>query len=235
MTVSEYELKILAIDIGGTHIKATVINTAGKMLTDYNKVATPKHATPQNVLDAIEGLVKSLPEFEKVGVGFPGYVKDGIIHSAPNLDNDAWQNFDLATKLSTLFGKPTKVVNDADMQGLGVVSGIGFEMTITLGTGFGSALLLNGKLLPHIELGHHPITENKAYDAYVGANAYEELSRKKWNKRMLKVLTVLKVVFNYDRLYIGGGNAKKINFKLDDNIIIVNNVDGIHGAAKLWK
>ena len=167
MTLSNQDLKILAIDIGGTHIKATVLDTFGKMLTDYNKVATPKHATPQNVLDAIQGLVTNLPEFDKVGVGFPGYVKNGIIHSAPNLDNDAWHNFDLENKLISVFGKPTKVINGADMQGLGVVSGVGFEMTITLGTGCGSELLQDGKLLPHLELGHHPITKSRRQKKYV--------------------------------------------------------------------
>lgn len=235
MTAAKHDFKILAIDIGGTHIKTTILDSNGKLLTDYTKVDTPHGATPEKVLEAIDGLVKNLPPFDKVAVGFPGYVKEGIIHSAPNLDNDAWQNFDLAKKLSEVYGKSTKVINDADMQGLGVVSGKGLEMMITLGTGFGSALLKDGNLLPHLEIAHHPITNKKDYDTYLGDAAFEQKGIKKWNKRVSKVIHILKVVFNYDRLYIGGGNAEKINFKLDDNIIIVNNVDGIHGGAALWK
>ena len=127
------------------------------------------------------------------------------------------------------------MINDADMQGLGIASGKGFEMMITLGTGFGTAFLNDGKLLPHIELAHHPITKNKKYDDYLGAAAFEKEGARKWNKRLKKVIAILKEVFNYDRLYLGGGNAKEINFELDDNIKIVSNKDAIDGGATLWK
>ena len=121
------------------------------------------------------------------------------------------------------------------MQGLGVVSEQGLEMVITLGTGFGTALLLDGHLLPHLELAHHPITRNKTYDDYIGDKALKKTGVKKWNKRMKNVLDILKTVFNYDRLYIGGGNSGKLNFKLDENIKIITNKDGIKGGARLWQ
>lgn len=234
MSKTKPTTKILAIDIGGTHVKTTLLAGNGKLLTDYKKVDTPHPATPDSIIVAIKNLVKGLPAFDKVAVGFPGYVKEGVVCSAPNLDNKSWQNFDLAKKLNQVFDKPTIVINDADMQGLGVVSGKGFEMIITLGTGFGTAFLKDGKLLPHIELAHHPITKNKKYDDYLGASALEKIGKKKWNKRLKKGLEILKVVFNYDRLYLGGGNAENINFKLDDNIVLVSNVEGIHGGAFLW-
>lgn len=141
---------------------------------------------------------------------------------------------DLRKKLQDALGKPAKVVNDADMQGLGVVSGKGFEMVITLGTGFGTALLMDENLLPHLELAHHPFTKNKTYDEYVGEKALEKKGKAKWNKRMKKVLQVLKTVFNYDQLYISGGNADKLNFELDKNIKINTNEEGIKGGARLW-
>jgi polyphosphate glucokinase len=131
-------------------------------------------------------------------------------------------------------GKPAKVVNDADMQGLGVVSGDGLELVITLGTGFGSALLLDGSLLPHLEMAHHPLTKNATYDQYIGDKALDKLGDKKWNKRLQRIIKVLKTVFNYDILYIGGGNSRKIDFKLDKNIKIITNEDGIKGGARLW-
>ncbi|MEO6630450.1 MAG: ROK family protein, partial [Mucilaginibacter sp.] len=130
--------------------------------------------------------------------------------------------------------KPAKVVNDADMAGLGVIEGKGLELVITLGTGFGSALLLDGILLPHLEMAHHPVTKNATYDQYIGEKALEKLGIKKWNTRLKKLLAILKTVFNYDTLYLGGGNARKINFKLDKNIKIITNQDGIKGGARLW-
>jgi polyphosphate glucokinase len=121
------------------------------------------------------------------------------------------------------------------MQGLGVVNGKGFEIVATLGTGFGTALLMDGYLLPHLEIAHHPITKSKDYDQYIGERVMLEIGDKKWNKRVRRVLDILQTVFNYDHLYLGGGNAKKINFDLDSNITIISNKDGIKGGARLWR
>ena len=120
------------------------------------------------------------------------------------------------------------------MQGLGVVAGKGLEMVITLGTGFGTALLMDGHLLPHFELAHLPIKEGITYDNYIGERALEKEGKEKWNKRMKKVFKILKTVFNYDTLYIGGGNSDELTFKLDKNMKIVTNADGIKGGARLW-
>ena len=226
---------ILTIDIGGSFIKATVLNQEGELLQDYERVKTPEPATPQKVLEAIQNLVSDLQDYDKISVGFPGYIKKGIIRTAPNLDTDLWKGVNLNKLLTDALNKPVRIANDADLQGLGVVSEKGLEMVITLGTGFGTALLLDGHLLPHLELAHHPITRNKTYDDYIGDNALKKTGVKKWNKRMKKVLDILKTVFNYDRLYIGGGNSGKLNFKLDENIKIISNKDGIKGGARLWQ
>jgi len=238
MKNSSEQLQVLSIDIGGSHIKATILNSEGKLQMAYQKIPTPMPSTPENLMDAVKTLIKSFPEYTNISVGFPGYVKNGVIKTAPNLGNDAWRDFDLSKKLETELGKPAKVVNDADMQGLGVVTGKGFEMVLTLGTGFGTALLMDGHLLPHLEIAHHPITKKEkkpvTYDEYIGERALEAEGKKKWNERMQKVFEVLKTVFNYDTLYIGGGNADKLNFPLDKNMKIVTNEDGIKGGARLW-
>ena len=226
--------RFLCIDIGGSHIKATILNDKGALQMEYEKVATPTPANPENVVNAIKKLVKSFAEFDMISVGFPGYVKHGTVKTAPNLGSDFWKDFDLSKKLTEVLGKPAKVVNDADMQGLGVVSGKGLEMVITLGTGFGTALLVDGQLMPHLELAHHPFAKGKTYDDYVGERALEKEGLQKWNKRMQKVLKVLKTVINYDTLYIGGGNSDKLTFKLDKNMKIVSNQDGIKGGSRLW-
>ncbi len=226
--------KILAIDIGGSNVKATLLNEHGKIIGDYKKLPTPAPSTPDRVLATIEQLSRNFTGFEKVSVGFPGYVKNGVVLTAPNLSTEAWQQTPLAERLKCLLQKPVRVVNDADMQGLGIVSGKGLEIVVTLGTGFGTAILYNGVLLPHLELAHHPVTKTKDYDAYIGDKEMERIGKQRWNKRMMRVLSILKTVFNYDHLYIGGGNSDQLTFKLDDNITIVNNRDGIRGGARLW-
>jgi polyphosphate glucokinase len=231
--IEAYE-KILSIDIGGTSIKAATLNRDGKLQQAYKKLPTPMPATPAAVVQTIQELVKDFT-YDKIAAGFPGYVKNGIIQTAPNLGTDAWANTNLAKKLHEILGKPARVINDADMQGLGLISGKGFEMVVTLGTGFGTAFFKNGMLLPHLEIAHHPIKKDKTYDGYIGAKALKAEGKEKWNKRVKYILSVLKTVFNYDTLYIGGGNAKKINFKPGSNIKLVTNIDGIDGGAKLWQ
>lgn len=226
--------RILTIDIGGSHLKAAVVNSNGEMVSDYKRVATPEPATPDAVIPALEQLVAELA-FEKVSVGFPGYVKNGVVKTAPNLGTEDWKDVNLAERLSQTLHRPVKVVNDADLQGLGLVKGEGLELVVTLGTGFGTALLLDGKLLPHLELAHHPITKQKDYDQYIGEKVLEKIGIEKWNQRMERVLQILQTVFNYDALYISGGNAKKLTFSLPENVTIDSNKKGLKGGARLWK
>lgn len=227
--------KILSIDIGGTHIKATVLDKIGDEIEAYKNVETPIPASPEQVLKAIKILVQDFKGFDGISVGFPGYVKEGVVQTAPNLGSEMWQKVDFQKVLGDALGKPARVVNDADLQGLGIVSGEGFEILVTLGTGFGTAFLKNGILFPHIELAHHPVVKNKDYDKYIGDHELRKIGVKKWNKRMQKVLQILITVFNYDRLYIGGGNVRFLNFDLEDNVKIVSNEDGIKGGARLWQ
>jgi polyphosphate glucokinase len=234
MNTSPDQLKVLSIDIGGSHIKGTILNQKGELEKKYEKVVTPIPASPENVISSIKTLVKGFPAYNRISVGFPGYIKNGVVKTAPNLGTELWQDFDFAKKLAEELGAPAQVVNDADMQGLGVVDGKGLEMVITLGTGFGTALLLDGNLLPHLEFSHQPFGKSKSYDKYIGEVAIEKEGYKKWNRRMQKVFEVLKTVFNYDYLYIGGGNSDKLTFKLDKNMKIVSNADGIKGGARLW-
>ena len=227
-------IKILTIDIGGSHVKATILNADGEQVSDYKRLPTPEPSSPENILNTIQELVKDLPGYDRISVGFPGYVRDGVVKTAPNLGSEYWKDFDLQNKLASTLNKPTKVVNDADLQGIGMVSGKGLEMMITLGTGFGTALLMDGKLLPHFEIAHHPVKTDKDYDQYIGEAAYNKKGKDHWNYRLKKVFGILKTVFNYDRLYISGGLAKNIDFELEENMFVVNNREGIKGGARLW-
>lgn len=228
--------QILAIDIGGSHIKCTILNSAGEGQIKYRKLVTPGVATPANVITTIRQLVKDLPEYDKISVGFPGYVRNGIVFTAPNLWNTHWtQNVELGQLISNALRKPVRLVNDADQLGLGVVSGQGFEMAVTLGTGVGTAVLFNGYLLPHLELAHHPIRKETDWDAYIGERGMRKAGKKKWNKRVARMLQAWKTVFNYDRLYLGGGGVAHLCIPLDENIHLFSNEDGIKGGAKLWQ
>jgi polyphosphate glucokinase len=226
---------ILAIDIGGSHIKGTILNPQGEQQTDYKKFVTPPHASSAGVIGIIEQIVRDMPAYEKVSVGFPGYVRNGVVYTAPNLFTSNWESVPLGQLVADALKKPVRLVNDADQLGLGVVSGKGFELAVTLGTGFGTAVLIDGYLLPHLELAHHPISKGRDYDAYIGAKALEDIGKKKWNKRMEKVFQTIKTVFNYDRLYVGGGNVGKLEGPLAPNIHCFSNLDGIKGGAKLWQ
>lgn len=227
--------KILAIDIGGSHIKAVILNDAGDFVGDYERLPTPSPSNPANVMEVIQQLAQKFAGYDAVAAGFPGYVKDGVIKTAPNLDKQAWRDYDLQHALAEKLGKPAMVVNDADMQGIAIASGKGLELVVTLGTGFGTAFLKDGVLMPHLEIAHHPVTKSKDYDAYIGEAEMKRIGPERWNRRIKKVIEILKTVFNYDRLYISGGCAKQINFTPESNIIITGNKDGIKGGAKLWR
>ncbi|HWW40247.1 ROK family protein [Pedobacter sp.] len=226
---------ILSIDIGGSNIKSCLLSPQGEALSEYTKLPTPAESTPEAVLTVIKQLAATMGTFGKVSVGFPGYTKSGVVYTAPNLEKGKWDKIEFAQMVSNLLDKPVRLINDADQQGLGLVDGKGFEIVLTFGTGLGTALLFDGELLPHLELSHLPIHKDKDYDDYVGDKALKKHGDKEWKERVQRVIDIYKTVFNYDKLYLGGGNAKFIDLKLDDNVVIASNREGIKGGAKLWK
>lgn len=226
-------MKTLAVDIGGSGIKVMVLDAVGNPLTDRDRLDTPSPATPTAILTAVFKLAAD-QEFDRVSVGYPGVVHKGITETAANLDPQ-WLGFNLAATLTEKFGKPVHVINDADMQGLGAVAGHGVELMITLGTGFGSALFLNGRLVPNLELGHHCFRKGETYEDQLGRDALDKVGKKRWNERLERAIASLSALFNYDTLYIGGGNAKKVELELPPNIKIVPNIAGLLGGIALWK
>ncbi len=223
----------LAVDIGGTGIKAEKLDPSGRPVTQRAKIPTPAKATPKKVLSVIGKLARELGDFDRVSVGFPGVVKDGVIYTAANL-GDGWRNFPLEAELKKRLERPVRVANDADVQGLGCVNGSGVELVITLGTGFGSVIFVDGRPI-HLELGHHPFHKGKTYEDELGVRALKKKGRKKWNKILGEALDELVRTFNFDRMYIGGGNAKAITLKLPSNVRIVSNEQGLLGGIKLWQ
>ncbi len=225
--------RTLAVDIGGTGIKTIVLDAAGKPVTERVRVDTPRPATPRGVIAAIVGLARKQGAFDRVSVGFPGVVRKGVTETAWNLGK-SWIGFDLDKALTKALGKPVRCCNDADVQGLGVVKGKGVEVVITLGTGFGSSLFLDGRLVPNMQLAHHAGWKEKTYEDELGNAALKKAGKKKWNRRVLRAIRSLESLFNYDTLYIGGGNAAKIRIELPARVKIVSNVAGLLGGIALW-
>jgi polyphosphate glucokinase len=226
--------RTLAIDIGGTHIKAAILGPRGALLAPPIRRATPDPATPKAVLRAIAALAVQLPAYDRISAGFPGYIRAGRVQTAPNLGTPAWRGFRLDVALARRLKKPARVLNDADVQGLGVIDRRGLECVLTLGTGIGSALFLDGKLLPHLELGQHPVAKQKTYDAYLGDAALKEAGRRRWNRRLRKVIEIVRTLTNFDTLHLGGGNARVIDFTLPPRVRIGLNLDGLTGGFHLW-
>lgn len=227
-------LKTLAIDIGGTGLKALILDIGGNPLSDRARVDTPQPATPDAVLSTLWTMIEPLGEFDRVSVGFPGVVVEGVISTAPNLGTKEWKGFDLAKAITDKTRRPTRVLNDAGVQGYGVIEGRGVEMILTLGTGLGCALYSDGKYVPNLELAHHPFAKGKTYEQYVGKKALEKVGKKKWNSRVSEVIEQVLPIFNPRRLYLGGGNAKKLKIKLPENVTITENVAGLLGGIALW-
>jgi len=224
----------LTVDVGGQGIKARPIRGSSEPIADRVRVKTPRPATSHPVIETIAALVERHHPYDRITVGFPGVVVQGVVMTAPNLDG-RWKGVHIQQQLAERTGVPVRVINDADMQGYGAIAGKGFEMIITLGTGMGAAMFLNGQLVPNLELGHHPFEKLKTYEERLGQAALDQVGRAQWNRRLARAVTLLQRIFNFDTLYIGGGNARCIKVELPENVVIVRNDIAFRGGARLWE
>ena len=237
----------LAIDIGGSGLKALALDATGKALTERIRIPTPYPLPPEKLIAQLADLVRPIDKYDRVSVGFPGMVRNGHVLSAPHLvlskgpdsaidpkSVEAWADFDLAAELTKALGKPTRVVNDADLQGLDAASGKGLEVVITLGTGFGTAVLSQGQLVPHMEFSQHPFRRGQTYDEQLGDVARKHVGKKSWSKRVHRAIAVLDSVFMFDHLYVGGGNAVRLRGPLGERVSIIDSNAGLLGGIRLW-
>ena len=238
----------LAIDIGGTGLKASVLDAADTMVADRVRVDTTYPMPPDRLVDTLVRLVADLPDFDRASAGFPGMVRRGVVLSAPHFVTvagpgskvdkrlvAAWDHFDLASALAERLGKPTRVDNDAEVQGAAVVTGHGLELAITLGTGVGTAVFLDGKLQAHLELAQHPLHHDQTYNERIGDAARKKIGKKRWNRRVRKAVATLDALLYPDHVYIGGGNSSRITIDLGDKVTLVDNSAGILGGLRLWE
>jgi polyphosphate glucokinase len=223
------------VDIGGTGVKMIVIDSHGEPVTERMRELTPDPATPEAVFELIEKMAKDLPPFDRVSVGFPGVVMHGVAKNAPNLGNELWSGVEIEETLRKSLDRPVRVINDADLQGFGVIRGHGVELVLTLGTGLGSGLYVGGRLVPNLELGHHPFRRTKTYEQRLSDKQLKRIGPKRWSKRVLQAVRQLEALFSYDHLYLGGGNVPHLRAKLPDDVSVFDNVQGMKGGLHLWQ
>jgi polyphosphate glucokinase len=241
----------LSIDCGGLSIKASVLDDEGTMHAQSVAVSTPYPLSPTRLLEIFSDIAAQLPKADRLTIGFPGMVRHGVVVHTPHYINTkgprtkvdpelfmAWKGFDLQSAVLAKFGVPTLVLNDAEVHGAGVVAGSGFEVVLTLGTGLGCAVFDGGKLAPHIELSHAPVRRSTIYDEWIGEHERRRLGDSFWSRRIRMMVADLRPVFLWDRLYLGGGNSRRIRPEvieaLGDDVVIVPNAAGIMGGARAW-
>ena len=227
-------MRTLTIDIGGSGIKMLPLDARGRAVGERARELTPQPATPEAVLAVIARMLTAQGRFDRISVGFPGVVMRGVVQTAPNLGSDVWHRFDLQSALAASTGTPVRVINDADLLGYGVIAGKGVEMVLTLGTGLGAALYVDGRLVPNLELAHHPLLEGWTYEDLTSDRELKRIGKKRWRKRVQLVIETLEPVFNYDLLYLGGGNAALLKEPLPRNVRVFANTEGMTGGIQLW-
>lgn len=225
----------LAIDIGGEGTKMLVLDPQGAPINERTRVLTPKPAEPRALLSLIEHMASEQPHFVRVSCGFPGVVVHGVVRTAPNLGTERWQGFPLESALHEVLKRPVRVMNDADLQGYGVIRGTGVELVLTLGTGLGSALFVDGRLVPNLEFGHHPFRKGRTYEESVSNAELHRIGRKRWSRRVARAIAQLGPIFNYETLHLGGGNARHLTIELPEDVRLFTNVDGLGGGVRLWQ
>jgi len=224
----------LAVDIGGGTVKLLALNDQGVPVTETLTRPTPAPTTPEAVFALIHEMADTLPPHRRVSVGFPGVVKNGVAYNAPNLGDELWRGVRLDERLTQLLQRPVRAVNDADLQGLGVVRGKGVELVLTLGTGMGAALFTNGALVPNLELGHHPLRDGMTYEDFVRDTELKRVGPIEWTARVLNAIEQIEPIFNYDTLHLGGGNVRHLQVELPENVRVFSLAEALRGALKLW-
>ena len=215
-------MRILAIDIGGTHVK--LLATGRRVPV---KIASGPRMTPRRMVAAVKRLAEGW-RYEVVSIGYPGPVLHGRAIAEPHNLGPGWVGFDFKHAL----GRPVRMVNDAAMQALGSYRG-GRMLFLGLGTGLGSALIVDGSLEP-MELAHLPYKKGRTYEDYVGLRGLERLGKKKWRRAVEDVAMRLKAALEAEEIVFGGGNAKLLK-KLPPDTRLVTNMNAFVGGFRLWE
>ncbi len=241
----------LSVDCGGGGIKASVLDAAGTMYAKPVRTPTPYPLPPQRLIEVITDLAEQLPATTRVTVGMPGMIRHGVVIHTPHYITKSgprtkvlpyleqeWAGFDMRGALRDRLDQPVMVLNDAEVHGAGAITGAGLELILTFGTGLGSAMFDAGRLAPHIEMSRSPVRWGLTYDGYIGEHERIRLGDAMWSRRVRRVVDALRPAFLWDRLYVGGGNSRRIAPQiltdLGDDVVVVPNSAGILGGVRVW-
>ncbi|MDN6429709.1 MAG: ROK family protein [Propionibacterium sp.] len=241
----------LAVDCGGGGIKASVVDEGGTLTAPARRTPTPYPLPPELLVRTVQDLAASLPIATRVTMGIPGMIRHGVVIATPHYITRegprskivpdlvaAWDHFDMRRALSSALGLPTLVLNDAEVAGAGVIAGKGLEMIITLGTGLGNSVFDAGHLAPHVEVSQGFVRWGLTYDDYIGEHERLRLGDAHWSRRVRRVVEGLRPMYMWDRLYIGGGNSKRITttnrVRMGEDVVMVPNDAGIVGGVRAW-
>lgn len=241
----------LTVDCGGGGLKASVLDESGTLRAPALRAPTRYPLPPERLLDMIADLAAALPPADRATVGMPGMLRHGVVVATPHYITRSgprtrvlpellalWSGFDMARAVSERLALPALVLNDCEVHGAGVVAGAGLELVLTLGTGLGSAVFDGGRLAPHLELSQAPVKWGLTFDDYIGEHERLRLGDSHWSRRVRTLVEALEPVVRWDRLYLGGGNARRVTpavlAKLGEDVVIVPNSAGIVGGVRAW-
>jgi polyphosphate glucokinase len=217
-------MKILVVDVGGTHVKLLLSGHKTKLQFDSSPALTAK----KMAADVKKIVAGAGWKYDAVSMGYPG----PVLHDRPVMEphnlGKGWVGFDFRRA----FGRPVKIINDAAMQAVGSYNG-GRMLFLGLGTGLGTALIVDGVVDP-MELAHLPYKKGRSYEDYVGLNGLKRLGRKKWRKEVAAVVKLLKTATQADYVVLGGGNARLLK-KLSPNTRLGDNNNAFRGGFRLWQ
>ena len=241
----------LVVDCGGSGIKASVLDAEGTARATAVRVPTPYPLPPGRFLDCLDEVGRMLPTADRLTVGIPGMVRHGVVIATPHYVTRsgprsrvdpallvAWTGFDAAAAIRDRLARPVLVMNDAEVHAAGAVTGNGLELVLTLGTGLGVALFDGGRLAPHLELSHATVRRGTTYDGWIGDHVRRQLGNASWSRRVRTMVAELRPVFCWDRLYLGGGNSRRLRpqhlEQMGDDVVVVPNSAALVGGVRAW-
>lgn len=241
----------LSVDCGGGGIKASVLDAAGAMRAEPTRRPTPYPLPPDRLVATIAELARELPRADRVTVGMPGMIRHGVVVATPHYVTRAgprtkvvpelvaaWAGFDMRAAVQEALAAPALVLNDAEVHGAGVIAGTGLELVLTFGTGLGNAMFDSGVLAAHLELSMAPVRWGLTFDMYIGEHERLRLGDAHWSRRVHRVVDALRPVVLWDRVYLGGGNGRRVVPSvlagLGDDVVVVANSAGIIGGVRAW-
>lgn len=222
----------LSFDVGGSHVKAALLGRNGRLTGTQYTLDTPRPLTPRTLLALFDRVAAEVGRFDRIAAGIPGLVNRDVVYSLPAAHNRSFRHVALGNALQQRFRVPARLTNDAVMHGLAAIRGQGVEMVITLGTGLGTALFIDRALSAHYQTLPD---DDEPFGSQYGAAALKQIGVRRWEGRLRKLIMHLRAATAFDHLYIGGGNAQRIEGRLPRNVSRIDNVAGVLGGHRLWE